>query len=219
MKPITPTKTLVEKTYEILVSAICSGELPPGQRLNQDELAARLNVSRQPVNQAIVLLKNNRLVLDTGKRSVIVAPMDLKFLDQISEFRIIVELFAAEKLMEAHSADFIQREFSEILDQGEKALANDDINAIAHYDMTFHTKIYQLSENFAAQSAMISNWHHIQRSMHTILSDKQRAADSHEEHIELTIAMANKETQKISQMIKNHITAGISSMHQKVQAH
>ena len=212
MEPIKPTKTLVEKSYDILVSAICSGELAPGQRLNQDELAARLDVSRQPVNQAIVLLKNNRLVLDTGKRSVIVAPMDLEFLAQISEFRIIVELFAAEKLMEAHSSDFIQREFSDILDQGDKALATDDLKAIAHYDMTFHSKIYELSHNFAAQNAMTPNWHHIQRAMHSILADKKRAEDSHKEHIALTMAMANKETIKIRQMIENHIKAGVSSM-------
>lgn len=212
MEPIKPTQTLVEKTYEVLVSAICSGELSPGQRLNQDELAARLDVSRQPVNQAIVLLKNNRLVLDTGKRSVIVAPMDLEFLGQIMEFRIIVELFAAEKLMVKHSSDFIQREFSDILDQGDKALAKDDITAIAHYDMTYHTKIYELSDNFAAQNAMKTNWHHIQRAMHSILADKKRAADSHEEHVALTMAMANKETIKVSQMIKNHIKAGINSM-------
>lgn len=212
MEPIKPTQTLVEKTYEVLISAICSGELSPGQRLNQDELATRLNVSRQPVNQAIVLLKNNRLVLDTGKRSVIVAPMDWEFLGQVLEFRITVELFATEKLMEAHSSDFIQREFSDILDLGEKALANEDINAIAHYDMTFHTKIYELSDNFAAQNAMKSNWHHIQRAMHSILADKKRAADSHEEHIALTMAMANKETMKIRQMIKNHIKAGINTI-------
>lgn len=213
MEEIAPTKTLVEKAYGILVSAICSGELLPGQRLNQDELASKLNVSRQPINQAIVLLKNNGLALTTGKRSVIVAPIDLAYLEQISEFRIIVELFAAEKLMELHSLEFIEQEFSEILVQGDKALANDDIIALANYDMNFHTKIYMLSENVAAQSAMTANWHHIQRAMHTILLDKQRAIDSHKEHIKLVKALANKDTKTIRQMIQTHIKTGIEFMH------
>ena len=169
-------------------------------------------MSRQPVNQAIVLLKNNGLAQSTGKRSVIVSPIDLDFLNQISEFRIIIELFAAEKLIELHGSDFIEQEFSEILEQGDKALANDDIRAIARYDMNFHTKIYMLSENVVVQSAMEASWHHIQRAMHTILSDRQRALDSHKEHIKLTKAMANKDTKTIRQIIQNHIKSGIKSM-------
>ena len=53
MRQIQPKKTLVEQTYETLVDAICSGELPPGERLAQEEIATRLNVSRQPVNNAL----------------------------------------------------------------------------------------------------------------------------------------------------------------------
>jgi len=57
MHSIKPQKTLVEQTYEILLNAICSGELQPGERLTQDEIAARLNVSRQPVNSAILAVQ------------------------------------------------------------------------------------------------------------------------------------------------------------------
>ena len=36
MDPIEPKNTLVEQVYEILLDAICSGELQAGERLNQD---------------------------------------------------------------------------------------------------------------------------------------------------------------------------------------
>ena len=45
MDPINPSKTLVEQTYDTLLDAICAGEFQPGERLNQDEIAARLNCS------------------------------------------------------------------------------------------------------------------------------------------------------------------------------
>ena len=54
MDAVKRKRTMVEETYDILVNAICSGELSSGERLNQDEIAVRLKVSRQPVNSAIL---------------------------------------------------------------------------------------------------------------------------------------------------------------------
>ena len=71
MEALKPKKTLVEEAYDTLVNAICSGEIRPGERLNQDEIAEQLGVSRQPVNSAISILKSNGLVEDTGRRSVV----------------------------------------------------------------------------------------------------------------------------------------------------
>ena len=44
---------LTDRVYREILDAICDGELAPGQRITQDELAERLNVSRQPVHQAV----------------------------------------------------------------------------------------------------------------------------------------------------------------------
>ena len=65
---------LTEQVYQRLLDAICSGELAPGTRLTQEELAASLSVSRQPVLQALRLLKRDGVVIDAGRRGLIVAP-------------------------------------------------------------------------------------------------------------------------------------------------
>ena len=44
---------LTEQVYKRLLDAICSGDLAPGTRMTQEELAASLSVSRQPVLQAL----------------------------------------------------------------------------------------------------------------------------------------------------------------------
>ena len=49
--------SLYEQVYASILEAICGGLLRPGDRINQDELAARLNVSRQPVTQALTVLR------------------------------------------------------------------------------------------------------------------------------------------------------------------
>jgi DNA-binding GntR family transcriptional regulator len=86
---------LTQETYEILLDAICTREFLPGERLNQDEIAARLKVSRQPVNSAIAILKSDKLVEETGRRGVVVSALDPELLTSIHEYRLTIEPFAA----------------------------------------------------------------------------------------------------------------------------
>ena len=69
---------LTEQVYQRLLYAICDGELAPGARLTQEELAATLGVSRQPVLQALRLLKKDGFVSDAGRRGLRVAPLEAR---------------------------------------------------------------------------------------------------------------------------------------------
>ena len=51
-------ESLCDQVREAILAAICDGQLAPGQRIRQEELAAELGVSRQPVVQALGLLKS-----------------------------------------------------------------------------------------------------------------------------------------------------------------
>ena len=53
--------------------AIAEGVLAPGERLTQEQVAARLNVSRQPVSHALQLLKRQGLAVERGRRGLSVA--------------------------------------------------------------------------------------------------------------------------------------------------
>jgi DNA-binding GntR family transcriptional regulator len=68
MRHLTLERSLTDRTYDAILDAICGGELAAGARINQDELAARLNVSRQPIVQALALLKVQGFVRETGRR-------------------------------------------------------------------------------------------------------------------------------------------------------
>src|SRR6185436_11729631 len=55
-------QTAEEYAYRSLRGLILAGKLQGGERLNQDELAKRLNVSRTPIRQAVLRLENEGLV-------------------------------------------------------------------------------------------------------------------------------------------------------------
>ncbi len=80
MRHLALERSLTDRTYDAILDAISGGELAAGARINQDELAARLNVSRQPMVQALALLKVQGFVRETGRRGVVVAPLDADFI-------------------------------------------------------------------------------------------------------------------------------------------
>jgi DNA-binding GntR family transcriptional regulator len=89
------TPDLVDRAYRALLDAISSGRLAPGQRLMQEELAAQLAVSRQPVLQALRLLKQEGLVLDAPGRGLQVAPLEAAAVLQVYQVRGALDALAA----------------------------------------------------------------------------------------------------------------------------
>ena len=136
MDALKPKKTLAEETYDILVDAICTGEFLPGERLNQDEIAAKLNVSRQPVNSAISILKANGLVEDTGRRSVVVTSFDHDLFRAIYDYRTIIEPFAV-RLAGKYLTIADRKQADKVLLAGQKALERGKLGDLIRADMVF----------------------------------------------------------------------------------
>ena len=76
LEPLAGSKVLTEQVYERLVAAIADGTLRPGQRVRQDEVAALLGVSRQPVSHALQLVRRQGLVVEHGRKGLAVAPIE-----------------------------------------------------------------------------------------------------------------------------------------------
>lgn len=204
MDSIEPKKTLVEQVYDILLDAICSGELSPGERLNQDEIAARLNVSRQPVNSAISILKANDFAHDTGRRGAVVAELDMDQFHSIYEFRLVVEPFATELAAKRMGEDAAP-EAVEILREGQTAIRKRDIKALLNADVRFHQMIYRWSGNHVIEASMRANWPHMLRSMAEVLRDPASATQSWADHEKILDALLARDARAASAAMTAHI--------------
>lgn len=208
MKALTPNKTLVEKVYEALLEAICSGDVRSGDRLNQDELALRLNVSRQPVNSAIAMLKAQRFVQDTGKRGVVVAPIDQALFDSIYQFRTVVEPLATELATQRLTNEAVMQG-RDIIARGKSCVQSGDRTAALRADMDFHRLIYQLSDNPIILDTMTLNWHHLQRAMSEVLSVPGTTLRVWKEHEQIFNAMVRNDADSAAALMRDHmINAG-----------
>ncbi|MGW1835393.1 GntR family transcriptional regulator [Streptomyces sp. BBFR2] len=133
LEPV-PRRLLRDEAYDALLEAIVSGELPPGQKLNDAELAARLGLSRAPVRQALARLTGERLVVSKPQSYTRVAPVDERETrDALAVVRAMHALAVREAVprltggdlarMRAANADFVRALDAE---DASAALAADD---------------------------------------------------------------------------------------------
>jgi len=95
LQPLDTQPALIDRAYERLVAAIASGTLAAGRRIRQEELAAMLGVSRQPISHALQLLKRQGLVEEAGKRGLIVCGIDAARIRELYQVRTALDALAA----------------------------------------------------------------------------------------------------------------------------
>ena len=87
MRPLASTPSRTEQVHAAIRESICDCTLKPGTHLVQEDLAAQLGVSRQPVQQAMLLLKSEGLVVEQGGRGLCVAPISPESIVQHYQIR------------------------------------------------------------------------------------------------------------------------------------
>src|SRR5215475_11015790 len=146
MAQVQSQPTLVEQVVNAIVSEIVGGELPANSRLIQDELARAYGVSRQPVQQALLLLRDRGLVREAPGRGLIVSPLDVDFVRNLYEVRAMLDGLAA-RLAAEHGAERAKEEGQVYIDAGRAAIASGSLSEQIEADMKFHAFINELSEN------------------------------------------------------------------------
>jgi DNA-binding GntR family transcriptional regulator len=190
---------LTEQVYERLLSAICEGELTPGSRLTQEECAASFNVSRQPVLQALRMLKQEGLVVDAGRRGVMVTPLDAQVIAQIYEVRTALDALAA-RLAAQRGAKLD----AELIAHGRKAARGERTGPMIDADEAFHRAIYEASGNpFILQSAA-RQWPHIRRAMGSVLGRPDNRDPVWDEHEAILRAINAGKAEEAEQLSLNH---------------
>jgi DNA-binding GntR family transcriptional regulator len=91
--------TVEDMTQSFVREAIVTGAFPPGQRLNLDEIAATLGVSRMPVRNGLRQLESEGLIEVSPYRGARVSVLDQSEIAEIYELRILLECYLLDQLM------------------------------------------------------------------------------------------------------------------------
>ena len=137
---------LRDVVFNTLRQAILRGELKPGERLMEIQLANKLGVSRTPIREAIRKLELEGLVLMIPRRGAEVAEITEKSLRDVLEVRGALEELAVKLACQKITDEQIQ-ELRAAEKEFEQALNSGDVTVYAEADVKFHDIIYRATDN------------------------------------------------------------------------
>src|ERR1700730_6949984 len=189
LQPLDPQPALIDRAYERLVEAIADGTRAPGQPIRQEELGRRLGVSRQPVSHALQLLKQQKLVEESGRRGLTVCTVDAASIRELYQVRTALDALAArlaaERIAERVFDTAQQRGAQRALAAGLALGPDAPVLAFIQADAAFHTALYRLSGNRAIEDTVAAQWPHLKRSMGVVLNDAEQRPLVWAEHREI----------------------------------
>ena len=121
-----------------VIRLIGSGELSPGDRVNEVHIAQRLGISRTPVREALVRMIKDGLLVHLPRRGMFVAELSRHQVSEIAEMRIMVEGFAAERAS-TRITDIEARRLRSIIAEGTSAGTAGDWITLEEKNGEFHS--------------------------------------------------------------------------------
>ncbi len=139
-----PHISMRDRISETIRNAILNGEIEPGQRVTETEIAERLRVSRAPVREAIRELVNEGFLQSFAYRETRVSRIStLELLEVLIPTRIIAETFALRQLMNRPDPEPVIERLERHTEAMLQAAANNDAPGLREHDLAFHRALVE----------------------------------------------------------------------------
>lgn len=196
-----PLRDVVFKT---LREAILKGNLAPGERLMEIQLANQLGVSRTPIREAIRKLELEGLVIMIPRRGAEVARITEKDLKDVLEVRTSLEELAISLACERISDASVEA-LKEALKNFKAAINGGDVTKIAESDVAFHDIIFAATDNARLIQIVNNLREQMYRYRLEYLKDYTTHDRLYKEHEEIVVAIADRDKALARKLIVEHI--------------
>ena len=202
---------LRDVVFNTLRQAILRGELKPGERLMEIQLANKLGVSRTPVREAIRKLELEGLVLMVPRKGAEVAEITEKSLKDVLEVRKALEELAVQLACEKITKEDIQ-ELEKAGEDFKKVLKSRDITEIAEADVRFHDVIYMATDN----QKLISLLNNFREQMYRYRVEYLKKEEVHTqliaEHDAIVESVAKRDKERATSIVCQHIDNQVNTV-------
>jgi DNA-binding GntR family transcriptional regulator len=196
--------TLRDVVFMTLREAILRGDLKPGERLMELQLASKLGVSRTPIREAIHMLEQEGLAVTVPRRGAEVARMTLKDMEDVLEIREALDELAVRLAIDKISPEQLEQ-LRVVKKDFEMNTKSGDIKKIAEADVKFHDIIYEATDNPKLVS-MLSNFRaQAYRYRVEYLKDANSYPVLIREHEAIVESIETKDEKKAMQAMHEHV--------------
>lgn len=193
-----------EHAYRHVRSAIQSGQLKPGERLREVELAESIGLSRTPIREALARLESEGLVIHDATRGIVVAELDYSMVTELYYMREVLEGTAA-RLTARHASEVEISILEDLCRQYEESL--DDEAQLAVSNRQFHDTLYRCSHNRYLVNMLTVLHDALSLLGTTTLGSPERAAETLKEHEAVVAAIRERDADGAELALRNHIRA------------
>lgn len=195
---------LRDVVFQTLREAILRGDLKPGERLMELQLASKLGVSRTPIREAIRMLRQEGLAITIPRRGAEVAGMTEKDMEDVLRIREALECLAVQLACEKITEEQIGL-LEENMASFQEAIKSKNVKMIADFDIKFHDIICAASENTRLVTLLNNLREQIYRYRVEYLKDEQYYPNLIEEHEQIIEGLKSRDKEYVEEMIKKHV--------------
>jgi DNA-binding GntR family transcriptional regulator len=200
------TKALADTVAERLRDTIFSGQLAPGDRLREEQLAGALDVSRGPIRDALLQLEREGLVVRRRNRGAVVASLSRADLEEVFSLRLAIEpvvcTWAARNSGEDDWAEMQER-----IDAFAQLDTSTTLHEAAETDLQFHDVVYRAS----GHRRVLRLWQDLRPQVYifmlarTYVQDADFAGIMVRSHGQLLDAIRNRDESLVQRVAAEHV--------------
>ncbi len=189
--------------------AILRGDFAPGEHLREVEIAARYEVSRGPVREALLQLEQEGLVLLRRNRGAVVARLSRADLEEVYSLRLALERLATARAVE-HGTDADFSELDAVLHEFRGSRSGHPLTEqeAADQDVRFHDAVYRAAHHDRLYAA----WTALRSQVYVLLLGRNVAGpdfreDTYVGHLELAYLIRARDKMRAVNAIEQHLEA------------
>jgi DNA-binding GntR family transcriptional regulator len=213
MNEYLPLRDVVFKT---LREAILRGDLKPGERLMELQLAAKLGVSRTPIREAIRMLEQEGLAVTIPRRGAEVARMTLKDMEDVLEIREALDELAVQIACTRITQEQLDR-LRKVKEEFELCTRGSDVKKIAQADVAFHDVIYEATGNPKLVSMLSNLREQIYRYRVEYLKDSRNYPVLIREHETILEALRARDKERATAAMQEHVANQAAAVKEIIQ--
>jgi DNA-binding GntR family transcriptional regulator len=199
---------LTEQVADSIRQAIFSGSFELGDHLNEADIADRLQVSRGPVREALMQLKQEGIVTMMWHRGAHIMELSEQDARELSSLRTVLEVFAIREAATAATPSDLDQMNGVLTAMATAVEGRTDFDMI-QLDIDFHDKLYLAAHHERLWSA----WNSIRSQVTLSLLVKRHTSNSYyrdaviAEHQELFDAVRSRDADACEEAIREHLSA------------
>jgi DNA-binding GntR family transcriptional regulator len=198
-------RSLHNDVYGLIIDAIHRGELKPGDRITESELAGRLGISRSPVREAFARLIHDGLVVQNPRRGTFVARLEPQDIEGLQSVRALLEGYAAQ-LVAVNITPSDVAALRALVDTMAAAATGLDWIKVVRLNARLHETVVRLSGN----KSLLRAWSMVDPMAWLIpttlaVGHRHNPQDLYDRHTALVDALASGDPLRAEEAFRKHI--------------